>query len=587
MIPGSKHSCCVVYDTKTEQWLYFHSAVKILASKEQASVVDTLKEVERLVERDKLYTVGFVSYEASPAFDSSLRVRSSGTMPLIWFGLYESPEHIYLPLPAGSQQFRAQWFTAMKQEQYRSAINKIKEYIRDGDSYQVNYTYRLQAKCRQDPWQYFLNMIHAQGCGYGAFINTECWAICSASPELFFKKQNRELISCPMKGTVSRGLTYQEDLDKRQWLENSKKNKAENLIIVDMVRNDIGHVAETGSVETKELFRIEKYPTLWQMISTISCQTSANISDIFKALFPAASITGAPKTRAMQLIAELEDTARGIYTGSIGFIKPDKSSQFNVTIRSAVIDKTSQKAEYGIGGGIVWDSVQNEELNESRLKARILAYNTLPFELLETILCVPGEGYYLLDSHLQRLTKSADYFSFDIDIEQIKKKLTASVTGLPNYPHKIRLLASKKGDISIEVNRINKHTGPYKLKLAKTPVSSQEDYFLYHKTTNRQIYERAQAESLGADDILLWNENYEVTESSIANIVVEIDGQLLTPPVSCGLLAGVYRNYLLEQGKIKEERVRKDDLPRCSKIYLINSLRKMWQVSLVEKSPPD
>ena len=576
---GDYEDSVVLYDAPNRRWLFFHRPLQVHVAHSLESVLSILREVERQVTVDHLYAAGFIAYEAGPAFDPALIVRSPGSFPLLWFGIYPEPEQISFPPLPREGLANISWEPSVSEKEYRLSLGKIKEYIQAGDTYQVNYTFRLRAPFSEDPWRLFVQMVHAQGFGYGAFVNTEGWTICSASPELFFTLEDEELRSRPMKGTVSRGLTQTEDLKQAAWLQHSEKNRAENVMIVDMVRNDMGRIAEVGTVEVPSLFDVEKYPTLWQMTSTVRCRTKASLTDIFRALFPAASITGAPKVRTMQIIAELENAPRKIYTGTVGFFSPGPKAQFNVAIRTVLVDRLGHTSEYGVGGGIVWDSEKADELQECYTKARILVQPTSDFALLETILWTPQEGFFLLDDHLTRLADSSAYFSRPVDLGAIREKLNALALELPPHPHRIRLVLPQENEPTLEAHILLSPPKPYRMRLAKIPINSR-DPFLYHKTTHRRVYEQALAESPGYDDVLLWNEREEVTESCIANVLVEMDGQLLTPPVHCGLLPGTYRSYLLKKDKVTEGIIRIQDLCRCSKIYLVNSVRGMWEVSL-------
>jgi len=463
------------------------------------------------------------------------------------------------------------------QAQYDDAIERVKAYIKSGDTYQVNYTIRLRSLFRGDPFHLFLAMVRAQSAGYAAWIDTGRYAICSASPELFFCLENDDLTCKPMKGTVRRGRTLSEDRSLADWLQHSEKNRAENLMIVDMIRNDLGRVAKVGSVHVPRLFEVERHPTLWQMTSTIKANCRKSFSEIMAALFPCASITGAPKIRTTQIISELEQTPRGIYTGCIGFLAPRRIAQFSVAIRTAVLDRSTAQVEYGSGGGIVWDSACKDEYTEALLKARVLTEQRPEFSLLETMLWTAEESYFLLDYHLRRLADSAQYFGFRVNIESMRTELLSRAAGFPGNPMRVRLLVAADGRPDIQAALLNRDNEdrPVRLMLAREPLHSAE-IFLYHKTTYRKFYEDAQQNRPGCDDVLLWNERAEITESSIANVVVKIGEELLSPPIDSGLLAGTFRAWLLDHGKIREQVVRVADLGRCSKIYLINSVRK-WK----------
>jgi para-aminobenzoate synthetase/4-amino-4-deoxychorismate lyase len=381
-----------------------------------------------------------------------------------------------------------------------------------------------------------------------------------------------------MKGTVERGRTLVEDRSKAEWLYHSEKNRAENVMIVDMIRNDMGRVSTIGSVEVPTLFDVERYPTLWQMTSTVTSHTEASLAQIMAALFPCASITGAPKVSTMGIIAELETSPRGVYTGCIGYLAPDRQAQFNVAIRTVVVDRDAGFAEFGVGGGVVWDSGTDSEYAESLTKAKILFERRPAFQLLESLLWSPDEGFYLLEQHLERLAASATYFGFEIDVDALSARLGEAISSYPQEPQKVRLLLERNGHICLEAAPLGE-VRSLTVAVAEAPVSS-ENVFLYHKTTNRTAYEVAKASRPGNDEVLLWNEREELTEATTANIVVKLAGELLTPPVSCGLLAGVFRGRLLAEGNVQEQVISLSDLERCQEIYLINSVRKWRRANL-------
>jgi para-aminobenzoate synthetase / 4-amino-4-deoxychorismate lyase len=557
----------VIHDARSQSWLSFRSPVTILTVHTLDQVLPLLEEVQQQVDRG-FYAAGFVSYEAAPAFDSALKTGTT-TFPLVWFGLYAQPEAITIP------SFTSQplgWISGIAKLQYRQAFDQVKRYIHQGDTYQVNFSFRLNADFHQSPWDYFCHLIQSQNGCYGAFLETPEWAICCASPELFFR-QDGQMIQChPMKGTVARGVDFESDRQLAQWLKNSTKNRAENVMIVDMIRNDLGRIAKTGSVRVSSLFDIEQYPTLWQMTSAVNAQTDANLPQVFQALFPCASITGAPKKRTMEIIHELEDTTRKIYTGAIGFITPTGTTQFNVAIRTVLIDKTRQAAEYGVGGGIVWDSQVGDEFEECCTKAKILTVSPPAFSLLETLLWTPEAGYFLLDLHLERLAQSAAYFAIPIALPTIQEKLLQINA---TQRQKVRLLVSQQGEVSIESSPLIEMSPTLKVCLAPFPIDSNH-VFLYHKTTHRQVYEQAKQACPDFDDVILWNQKGEVTESCIANLVVAIEGKPYTPPVSCGLLAGTFRSWLLRQGLIQERVIRVEELANAQ-VFLINSVRQKRQ----------
>ncbi len=567
----------ILHDTFSDRWLEFRSPRRIFQTRNIPDVLPLLKEISELTEKSRLYAAGFISYDASPAFDESLVTCRKEDFPLLWFGIYEKPVAVELPPSPGEvPDEMTPWTAGITEEEYLKGVAQVQDEIRKGNTYQVNYTYRLASKLKGSPWDFFLQIREAQNARYGAYIQTDSWSVCSASPELFFTLQGEKILSKPMKGTIHRAPDYREDLKQAAWLKQSEKNRAENLMIVDMIRNDLGRIALTGSVKVPKLFTLEKYPTLWQMTSLVEAETASAVPDIFKALFPCASITGAPKCRTMEIIRDLESDPRGLYTGTIGYLAPGRQAQFNVAIRTAVFQNSSGLAEYGTGGGITWDSVPREEYGETITKARVLTLKQPDFSLLETLLWEPEKGYFLLNRHLDRLTESAAYFDYPCNRQDILTILARQEEHFPLEARRVRLLLTKQGDMSCEDYPYTA-AEKWKIKLSGEPVCST-DPFLYHKTTNRSVYNYHKSLLPHADDVILWNEKGEITESCIGNLVIVLEGEPCTPPVSSGLLAGTYRNELLCRGAIKERIIYKDDLEKADEIYLINSLRKKQPV---------
>lgn len=562
-------------DASTGCWLAFGPPLEIFETFCATDVLSLLRAVESAVEKQSLYAVGALAYEAAPGFDPSLMVsRNVPDVPLVWFGLFGAPRIVAPPEPPTLTALsEAPWRTALSPGAYRAAFGHIKRCIREGDAYQVNLTYRLRAAVAEPPFSLFARLAAAQRPAYAVFLPTPGWTLCSVSPELLFSLDGDRIESRPMKGTAPRGLSLGEDRRCAATLLSSEKDRAENVMIVDMVRNDLGRIALTGSIEVPDLFAIEKYPTVWQMTSLVRGHTHAPVSEILAALFPAASITGAPKSSAMRIIADIESEPRGFYTGAAGFLVPGRRAQFNVAIRSLLIGANGQ-AEYGTGGGIVWDSECVNEQSECRTKTRILSETPEPFSLLETMLWTPEKGVFLLDFHLARLADSAEYFDFALDSETVRRQIEDLATGLPKHPHRIRLLVSEDGAAAFE-------TAPFsppapetvlRVRLASFPVA-RDDPFLYHKTTRRRVYERALATCPGFDDVLLFNDDGDVTESTRANVIVQIDGKRYTPPVSCGLLPGTLRRQLVEAGEVAERIITVDEIKHADAVFLANSLR--------------
>jgi para-aminobenzoate synthetase/4-amino-4-deoxychorismate lyase len=366
-------------------------------------------------------------------------------------------------------------------------------------------------------------------------------------------------------------------------LRESKKERAENVMIVDMVRNDLGRVARPGSVRVTNLFDVERYPTVLQLTSTVAAETDASLIGLMQALFPAASITGAPKARTMEIIAGVECSPRRIYTGTIGFVEPGGRSQFNVAIRTVLVHRATGEAEYGIGGGIVADSTLAEEWNESQIKARALAARPPSFDLLETMLWKPDVGYVLIGRHLKRLLQSSDYFGFQVDVLDVRARVEQFAQSLPPTPQRIRVTVSRSGAVDITSKPQDVDEGFPRIVLAASPVDPSNP-FLYHKTTNRSVYEDAIAARPGFSDVLLYNDRGEVTESTIATLVVEIDGELWTPPISCGLLPGTLRAHLIDEGKIREKVITVQQMLTASQRYLMNSVRGFHPIDVLTDS---
>jgi len=583
----SENNQVIIYDATTRHWLDFQMPAEIFVAHRADEVLEKMREVENAVSQRGLHAAGWVAYEAASAFDSALSTHPPSSLPLLWFGLYEKPEVFTLPeaenapLPATEE-----WKASLSPEAYQKAFDSIKTHIREGDTYQVNFTHRLTCDSfKLDSWQTFLHLIAAQRTGYGAYIAAGPWRICSASPELFFRLDGTHLESRPMKGTAPRGLTTAQDRLQADALLASEKNRAENLMIVDMVRNDMGRIACPGTVQTPHLCALEKYPTLWQLTSTVTAETDAPVVDLFQAMFPPASITGAPKARTMQHISDLESTPRQVYTGAIGFLSPGRHAQFNVAIRTLLIDTVTDRAEYGVGGGLVWDSDCVHEQAECRTKARVLMEARPPFSLLETLLWTPKNGFHLLERHLKRLHESAEYFDFSLDEPQLREQLKARIHTFPPDAHRIRLLLAEDGKITLQSTPLPppESTPPLRAALARHPVETQTP-FLYHKTTNRRLYEEARSGAPGFDDVILFNEKNEVTETTIANLAVEVDGHLCTPPVECGLLPGTERAELLDNGILREQIIPIDQLLESPRVFLLNSVRGM--IPIMPMRPP-
>lgn len=557
----------------------FKNPLKVVTALKIEDVLPGLQKVQDAI-NNGYYAAGFLSYESAPAFDPNLKVRNGYTMPLLWFGIFSEPE---LRAINGNGPFKlSEWKPSVSMDEYHASISSIKHSIESGDTYQTNYTIRLNSQFQGDDIAFYEKLKRGQASSYCAYINTGEHSILSASPELFFHKEGEIITTRPMKGTIERGKTFDEDEANANWLFHSEKNRAENVMIVDLLRNDLGTIAEPFTVNVQRLFEIEHFPTVHQMTSTITAKISAEMElvDVFKALFPCGSITGAPKISTMNIIASLESSPREVYCGAIGFITPKKEAIFNVPIRTVVIDQHSGKATYGVGGGITWDSTTNGEYQEILAKASLLEVERPEFQLLESFLLINGE-YFLFEEHLNRLKNSAIYFGFQFKSEDIQKTLQDFAGKNRLGMMKVRLLLAKNGDITIEGQPITAPQTPLKVSLADKPIEKVNP-FLYHKTTNRDIYTSFKKKiSSQLFDVLLWNKDEELTEFTNGNLVLEIDGNLWTPPVECGLLAGTFREMLLNKGEIREKLLTVDDLTKSKKVWFINSVRKWLEVELI------
>lgn len=574
-----------VFIQEGSRGLRFASPARIVAAMRPDEVVPALRVIETAVTQHRHHAAGFIGYEAAAAYGLTVHAPMPD-LPLLWFGLYEKVEAIEdwtagIPNPPPTASYAAgSWQPTLGRATYETVVGRVKDYLARGHSYQINFTFPLRASFDGEPWAFFVDLAAARQGEYAAFIDTGRFAICSVSPELFFQLDGERLIAKPMKGTAARGRTLAEDNARIVDLRQSEKNRAENLMIVDMLRNDMGRVAQVGSVTVPRLFEVERYPTLLQMTSTVTARTRASVMEILASLFPCASVTGAPKVRAMQIIQELEPQPRGVYTGAIGFIGPERRARFNVAIRTVLVDRARRQATYGVGSGLVWDSDASDEYEECLIKARVLTGRQPSFQLLESLLWEPGSGYFLLEKHLARLADTAAYFNIPLDRTTIEARLT-ELAPTSGKESKIRLRVNLDGTFAVEAAPLAQRVlpQPARVGLARAPVDSSM-IWLYHKTTRREIYDAARASRPDCDEVILWNERGELTEASTANVVLDLDGAWVTPPVTSGLLAGTFRRWLLAAGQIRERILTPADLHAAQRIALINSVRK-WRAAIL------
>lgn len=577
-----KLSRAILHDNANDRWLSYQNPIETFVTFDPVEVVELMERVEARVEAEQLIAVGFVSYEAASGFDSALQTHPAGNLPLLSFALFSGFDVVSAPCHKMPEQL---WCMSESAQHYCQTVEHIRDLIEAGSVYQVNHTTRLQGVV-SDPAALFASV--AKGAPHGAYLEGDTHTIVSASPECFFSLDGEHIYSQPMKGTAARQDDPDLDRAAGEWLLNSAKNQAENLMITDMVRNDLGRLAIAGSVNVSQLFALEKYPTVWQLTSRIEARTQASVTQIFRQLFPAASITGAPKRAAMEKIRQLEVEPRDIYTGAIGYIAPNRQAHFNIAIRTAWIDHDTGIARYGAGGGMVWDSNPAEEHQELLSKTRILdrVVATEDFELFETLAWSEREGAINLDRHLARLQRSALVFgvlgnSMDELVVKAEAAIFNAVQALefyePTVRHRLRISLKMNGQCEAKLLPLpTVSTEPQAIALAAGAVNSL-DPTLLHKTNQRQVYVRAREQVCevfgdGIEPILV-NERGEITETDIANVVYVRDEKKYTPPLSSGLLAGVLRSILLESGELEERVLHVDELAEVQELFLINDLR--------------
>jgi para-aminobenzoate synthetase / 4-amino-4-deoxychorismate lyase len=585
-----------------------------------ADVASLLAEIERAVAAG-LTAAGYFTYECGNCFEPKAELLPlPAGQPLAWFGIYErgyrfdhqagvfeggEPPQLAklreVRKPAAEELRSDVAISAafrLTQEEYAERVEAIHEWIRSGDVYQLNFTAPYSIAARGSIAALYAKLRARQPVEYGAFLHAQPGhRVLSFSPELFFRidgqNEKRRITTRPMKGTAARGRTTAEDRERVEWLRNDAKNRAENLMIVDLLRNDLGRLAKFGTVRTEDMFAIERHPTLWQMTSTVTGELRPDVGfgHIFRALFPCGSVTGAPKVRAMQLLAELEKRPRSVYTGAIGFFSPQRTV-FNVAIRT--LEMQGNEGIMGVGSGIVIDSVAAEEYGECQLKAKFIGPTedrssgsvslSDNFQLIETMRW--DGGYPLLELHLDRLEDSAEYFGFPYERAQLESALAECAQEFANNaPRKVRLLLNEDGELSIASELIEPvdSNSVARVRISANRANSA-DRWLYHKTTQRALYQMAymQAPDKNFDDLLFMNERDEITEGAISNIFIEKDGRVFTPPIECGLLPGVYRRHLLETRSNIEERVLTlYDVRNADSIYICNAVRGLRKAQIV------
>lgn len=592
---------CVAPDPDSGILFEYADPVRVERALSASEIPALIERVATRAAAERLFAIGYVSYEAAAAFDAAYAIKKSvygdasneaRMNPIGCFALYRDRSPLSSNRECGTCSVSA-FVPEIGEESYRRAVAEIKSSLKKGDCYQVNLTLRLRARFFGDTLGWFLGRAIAGHGKYTVFMRDGDRSIASVSPELFFAvsaperstDDMRNIVLRPMKGTAR--LEPGQGAKAEAALREDPKNRAENLMITDMIRNDAGKIALPGTVEACDLFETESFPTLIQMTSTVTAKTRASISEAFAALFPCASITGAPKISSMKVIERLETSPRGPYTGAIGVMRPDGSAWFSIAIRTAVFNACSRSVEYGTGSGIVWDSNDRDEWKECLLKAALLG--TDDFYVFESLLLEDGE-YYLLDRHLARLSTSVSYFGFVREeretsevsgnslMARIRERLTDIAKARATGHYKVRITVRVNDAIECSAEALTSLPSPYRVALSQAPVNSANP-FLGHKTNVRDSIERAMRSVQGAgdaraDDVIMINERGELTESSRANVVLEINGVKYTPPLEAGILPGVYRNELLAAGALVERTLSARDFRECDRVFIINSVRR-------------
>jgi para-aminobenzoate synthetase/4-amino-4-deoxychorismate lyase len=592
-------------DAENHHSYLFLSPVETLAANALTDLPHMFEQIEAELKAG-LHVAGFVSYEAGQHFalERSASRGDAEELPLAWFGVYAKPfvfDHaagafvgdapqgadVEIELPRRAVSSEQEIRLGIAEREYVAGIERIKEYIAAGDTYQVNFTDAVTVALEHDAAATFGALVEAQPVSYAALLSVAGRQMLSLSPELFFRVEAgdgaRRIVTRPMKGTMRRGLDAADDAVQAALLRADEKNLSEHVMIVDLLRNDLGRVCEMGSVRVDDLFTVERYRTLLQMTSTVSGRLREGVGwyEVFGALFPSGSITGAPKIRTMEIIKELERGLRGVYTGAIGYIAPTGEAKFNVAIRTLVVKDGT--ARMGVGGGVVADSEAEAEYRECELKASFLKAERQEFSLIETMLADAGE-VRLLPLHMERLAASAVYFGFACDRDAVEAAIRGRLRALDRERYRLRLLLDCDGAVTLTQTLLGDQAAEVAVCVSEQRVESH-DLYLRHKTTRRALYERefAAARAAGYDDVLFLNERGEVAEGAISTVFVRRDGRLATPPLSAGVLPGVLRRSLLEgDDGAMEETLTLDDLRDAEAVYIGNAVRGLRLVTRID-----
>lgn len=600
-------------NTDEAAWLFTQPVREIIAlnSDELPAALAAIDE-----EREKgHYLAGYLSYEAGYSLSAKLtpfRQQHTIDNPLLQFYAFEAvtrlpPSEVTEALQQlpESEPYIRNWQPTESEAQYIAKLERIHEYIGAGDTYQVNHTYRVDFDLDGSIDGLYQALRERQKVAFSCLMHLPQRSVLSLSPELFIRKQGTRLSTKPMKGTTPRGKDDVEDAAILKAMAEDKKQRSENVMIVDLMRNDIGRLASAGSVKVSQLFEIQTFKTLHQMISTIEGQVEQKIpfAEVIKGLFPCGSITGTPKIRTMEIIHEMEATPRDIYTGAIGFITPDNDFTFNVPIRTLHFPAGSQHGTLGIGGGIIYESNPLDEWHESQLKARFVTGMNQQFKLIETLRYDASVQQLLrVEQHIARLTQSAAEFAYPLPAESVESLLNDYIRRFgAEQDLKVRLLLDAQGTLSISHEVLpqasdmagvgaSNHTADLPLVTLSNKRIEAGNLFRQHKTTNRKLYNQAfdEAAALGYYDVLFLNEHGHIAEASRHNLIIQHTGKWYTPPLSDGALPGVMRATLLadSQLNLQQRSLTLDDLKHAERIYLSNSVRGLVEVSVKEPDSP-
>ncbi|MBK9099702.1 MAG: aminodeoxychorismate synthase component I [bacterium] len=569
----------------------FKKPVETISVSQKDEIDFAFKAVQKLIGK-KYYGYTLIEYEAGFLFEQKLTpLLRDENKKLIQFFFFDKSQtqrikssKIIFDNPSTEKYSITDFELSRTENEFIEDIRKIKHYIKEGDTYQVNYTIKGKFNFSGSHHAFFQKLLFNQSAKYSAFINNEKNFIISLSPELFFNKKGREILSHPMKGTIRRGFNHNSDKTAENELKRSEKNLAENVMIVDLIRNDLGRICRYGSIKTPKLFKIEKYESLFQMVSKVQGELikKTSFKDIITNIFPCGSVTGAPKIRTMEIINEIEKEDRGIYTGSIGLFTP-KEIELNVAIRTISINKKSGNGIIGLGSGIVWDSNPKSEYEEVQLKSKFLTEPLDYFEIFETMKSENGSIRFL-DDHIKRMKLAADYFLFKFSEKKVRKYVEQLVVQIEtDQQKKIKLLLNKLGKFRAEVSDISKPMKNVSIILSEHKVSST-DKFRHFKTTNRKIYddEYEKYSKQKFREVIFLNEKDEIVEGSRTNIFIRIGNTWFTPSLSSGALPGVYRNYFLQNHpEALQQQLNLTDLVKADQVILTNAVQGEIKVSRI------